>query len=312
MKVLINRYLGDEKMKAIEDLGYKVLYVREKDLKDRQDIFDVDVWFTYMGFMNVDISKMKKLKYIHLTSTGFDQVPIEYVTKNNIFLSNNTTGYAVPMSESIVMYILEVYKNSKKMFKLQEEKSWTIDMSWMELSEKIVGFLGTGNISIESAKRLKSFCVDIWGVNTNGRDVEYFDRCFSFQNSDEFFKRCDIIIGLMPATKETTGIINSSKFELMKENSVFINIGRGNLVNQRDLEKYVHKFKGVVLDVAEDEPLQKDSILWDCENVIITPHNSWVSENNISRLGERVYQNLKSFIETGVPKTYIKDINRGY
>ncbi|WAW14929.1 phosphoglycerate dehydrogenase [Peptostreptococcus equinus] len=312
MKILINRNLGKEKMKAIEDLGYEILHIPEKNLKENDDIYDIDVWFTYYGFEKVDISKMKNLKYIHLTSTGYDQVPIDYILDNNIYLSNNTTGYAIPMAESIVMYILEVYKNAKTMFENQKEHKWKIDMSFGELAGKKVGFLGTGNIAKEAAKRLKAFDCKIWGLNTNGRDVENFDKCYSTDNINDLLKECDVVVGLMPATNKTNGLINKEKFEIMKENSIFLNIGRGNLVNLKDLEKYVDKFRGVVLDVVENEPLDENSSLWDSKNVIITPHNSWVSDQNLNRLGERLYDNLKNYMEKGIPKTYIKDIKRGY
>lgn len=312
MKILVNRFLGEENFQKIRDLGYDLLFIPEKELSDREDIHDIDVWFTYYGFEKADITKMKNLKYIHTTSTGINQVPVEYVLKNNIILSNNKTGYAIPMAESIVMYILEVYKNSHQMFKQQENKQWKMDMSWTELAGKRVGFIGTGNISKETAKRLKPFNIEIWGTNTNGRDIEFFDKCFPLNESDEFFSSCDIIIGLMPSTGNTTGLIGEKEFELMKDNSVVMNIGRGNLFNEDALVKYAPKFKGIVLDVVQEEPLCEESPLWDLENIIITPHNSWVSENNIQRLFERLYENLKSFIETGKPKTYIEDITRGY
>lgn len=323
MKILINRNLGAEKMQAIRDMGYEIIFIPEKELRnstkeelhvreDIDDIYNVDVWFTYMGFEYFDIEKMKNLKYIHLTSAGINQVPLDYVQSRGIFLSNNTTGYAIPMAESVVMYILEVYKNSHKMFKNQENKTWKIDMNWIEVSGKRVGFLGTGNIAQETVKRLKPFGVEIWGVNTDGRDIVGFDRCFSVNNSDEFFKNCDIIVGIMPATKSTTGLVNENKLSLMKNGSTLINIGRGNLIVEKDLEKYVSKFRGVVLDVVENEPLSKDSMLWDCDNVIITPHNCWVSENNIERLANRVVENMESFIKTGEPKTYIRDMKKGY
>lgn len=323
MKVLINRNLGKEMMDSIESLGYEVIFVPEKDLwtmsideidekYNLENVYSVDIWFTYMGFDYLDITKMKNLKYVHLTSAGINQVPLDYLKENNIYLSNNTTGYAIPMAESVIMYILEVYKNSYKMFKGQENKIWRTDMSWLELSGKRVGFLGTGNIAQESVKRIKPFNVEVWGVNTNGRDIEGFDRCFSVDNMDEFFKECDVIVGLMPATNKTTGLVDDSRFKMMKEGSVFINIGRGNLVNEKDLEKNIDKFRGVVLDVVEDEPLTEDSVLWECENVIITPHNSWVSENNLTRLGNRVYENLEYYKNNFVPKYYLSDFTKGY
>ncbi|WP_431689714.1 phosphoglycerate dehydrogenase [Peptostreptococcus anaerobius] len=312
MKVILNRDLGQKKIDMIRDLGYDVELILEKDLKSRDDYYDADVWFTYQGFSKVDMDRWTNLKYIHTTSRGIDQVPKDFVVDRGCYLSCNTTGYSVPMAESIIMYILEVFKNTRTMFDKQDKRLWKMDSNWIELAGKRVGFLGTGNISYQTAKRLRAFDVEIWGVNTNGRSVEGFDRTFSLGESDEFFKECDVIIGLMPATEKTSGIIDGSKFELMKKGTTFLNIGRGNLVNHQDLVKYGPKFRGIVIDVADCEPLPADSPLWDLDNIIVSPHNSWVSENNIERLGDIVYENLKSFIETGRPKTWVKDINRGY
>ena len=105
--------------------------------------------------------------------------------------------------------------------------------------------------------------------------------------------------------------MNAEKFEIMKEGSILLNAGRGSLVNLSDLEKYAEKFKGIVLDVFEEEPLPAESKLWEMDNVIITPHNSWVSERNEERLFENVYNNLKGFIENGKPEKRV-EIKKGY
>ena len=69
---------------------------------------------------------------------------------------------------------------------------------------------------------------------------------------------------------------------LMKDKSTLVNVSRGQILNQRDLIKLLDegKFLGVALDVFEEEPLKENSSLWDYDNVYITPHNSYVSENN--------------------------------
>ncbi|MEG0479096.1 NAD(P)-dependent oxidoreductase [Peptostreptococcus sp.] len=299
-------------MKKIEDLGYEIIYVKEEDMGKRDDIYDAEVWCTYSGFDYVDIEKFKNLKYMALTSTGINHVPKDYLVDNNIFLSNNKAGYNIPISESVIMFILEIYKKSQQAFKKQENKIWNMDMSWMELSGKRVGILGTGTIAKSITKRLKGFDVEIWGVNTNGREIEGFDRCFALDSSDEFFKECDIIVGAMPNTSGTEHIVNSKKMNIMKENSILINVGRGNLIDLQALKYYIDKFKGVALDVVEEEPLDQSSYLWDRENVIITSHNTWVSENNKYRLYDGLYENFKSYAEKRVPNNYIKDIKRGY
>ena len=80
----------------------------------------------------------------------------------------------------------------------------------------------------------------------------------------------------------------------MKEHSIFINISRGKVINENDLIEFIkqNKFLGVILDVFKNEPLDKESLVWDMDNVIITPHNSFVSENNNRRLFEVIYNNL--------------------
>ncbi|WP_101773963.1 phosphoglycerate dehydrogenase [Peptostreptococcus faecalis] len=312
MKALFNVNFDTEKMEKISNLGYEITYIPEHELKDQKDIYDAEVWFTYSGFEEVDIKKFKNLKYIHLTSTGFNHLPKDYILDNNIVVSNNITGYAIPIAESIVMYILEIYKHSHKMFKQQDNKVWKMDMKWSEISGKTVGFLGTGNIAKEAAKRLKCFGVELIGVNTNGRDIENFDKCYALSDSDEFFKKSDVIVGLMPSTDKTSRVLNSRRMDIMKQGSVIVNIGRGSLIDEEALIYHIDKFKGLALDVVESEPLSEESILWEHENVIITPHNSWVSDQNKNRLFETLYNNLESYIKTGEPLHIVKDIKRGY
>lgn len=312
MKAVFNYRFGKENMEKIENLGYEIIYVKEEDMSTREDIYDAEVWCTYTGFDYVDIEKFKKLKYIALTSTGINHTPKDYLVDNNIYLSNNKVGYNIPIAESVIMFILQIYKKSQQAFRKQENKIWNMDMSWMELSGKRVGILGTGNIGKSISKRLKAFDVEIWGVNTDARNIDGFDRCFSLDDSEEFFRACDVIVGAMPDTSGTQYIIDSSKLEMMKKNSILINIGRGNLIDLEALKYYLNKFKGVVLDVVEEEPLDKSSYLWESENVIITPHNTWVSENNKHRLYDGLYENLKFYSENKIPKEYVKDIKRGY
>lgn len=312
MKVLFTINYGKEKFDKIRELGYDVIHYSEDSIENNEDVNTADVLVTYNPFERLDISKMKNLQYIQTTSVGIDQLPKEEVLKRNIKIANNRGGYSVPIGESIVLYILEIYKNSAKFFKQQQNKEWKMDFSVSELYGQRAGFLGTGTISSEAAKRLKAFGVEIWGVNTDGSSKKYFDKCFATEDMNIVFEECDIVVVAMPSTKSTDGIVNKDMFKLMKDGSVFINVGRGNTVNQKDLEECVEKFRGVALDVFESEPLNKDNKLWECENVIVTPHNSWVSDKNKERTFNMVYNNLKHYIMENKPVDNVVDISRGY
>ncbi|RDY26621.1 dihydrofolate reductase [Romboutsia weinsteinii] len=311
MKVLFTENYGEEKFQKIRDLGYDLMYIPERKIENNDEINLAQVLVTYNPFSNLDIDKMKNLRYIQITSVGIDQVPKRSIIENDILLANNRGGYSIPMGEWIVMYILEIYKNTMNLYNQQLNKIWRVDYSVEELCGKTIGFIGTGTIATEAAKRLKAFEVEIWGVNTKGRDTDYFDRCFSTEDMDIVFRECDVVVVTIPSTKETIGMINDNKFKIMKDNSVFINVGRGNIIHEDDLIKNIRKFKGVALDVFEEEPLSTENSLWQYENVIITPHNSWISNMNKDRTFNTIYSNLKSYIQ-GKNINNIVDIKKGY
>lgn len=254
---------------------------------------------------------MKNLKYIQLGSTGFDQVPKDKIINRDILLCNNKGGYSIPIAEWIVSTILQIYKNTKAFYVKQLKKQWICDYSVSEIYGRRIGFLGTGTLALESAKRLKAFGVEIWGCNTDGRSIKYFDKCFSTDDMDEIFKNCDVVVSTIPSTKQTYNIVNKDKFELMKEGACLINVGRGKILDEEDLLKYASKFRAVALDVFQEEPLSENSKLWELDNIIITPHNSWVSEQNSIRSFNLFYNNLKKYISDKEPENIVK-IEKGY
>lgn len=297
MKVLFTYNYGKEKMNKIEKLGYEIVYMNEKEACNNEDINDIDALVCYNPFEKFDMKQFEKLKLIQLSSIGIDQAPIDYIKKNNIMLSNNKGGYSIPIGEWIILKILEIYKNSLYFYKNQENREWKINTNLLELYNKNVGFIGTGTIAIEGAKRLQGFGVNVYGLNTNGRDVEPFDKCFPIDDMDEFLSECDVVVVSIPYTKKTHHLIDSNVIDKMKDNCVLINIARGSIINEEDLIDKIKqgKFLGVALDVFEKEPLSKESPLWNLENVILTPHNCWISENRNDRRFEVIYQNLKRF-----------------
>lgn len=295
-KVLFT-YDYKEKLNLIKALGYDVIVKPEKDLVVTKDIEDIDILCCYNPFKTLELNKLKKLKWIQLSSIGVDQAPLDYLNQNNILLTNNRGGYSIPMGEWIVLKILEMLKNSKNLYKQQLEKRWKIDTSILELHGKKVVFVGTGSIALEAAKRLKGFDVELIGVNTSGRNVTFFDRCLPISNLFDALNIADIVVLTVPYTNSTHHLANTEFFNAMKENSYFINVSRGSIVDENSLIDALNynKFNGVALDVFEHEPLDKNNPLWGFEEVLISPHNSWVSEMRNERRFEAILNNLRAF-----------------
>jgi len=313
LKALFTYDYGSEKIDKIKSLGYEVILKKENGLVYSDDLADVEVLVCYDPFSTLDITKMKNLKWIQLSSIGVDQAPIDYIKEKGILLTNNKGGYSIPIGEWIVMSILLLAKNSMNFYENKKNKKWQLDTSIIEIYGKTVGFIGTGSLAKEAVKRLKGFEVKILGVNSNGRYIEGFDMCFSKDNVNEMLKFCDFVVVTMPYTKETHHFINKERFKAMKDGVYFINVARGSVVDEKELILNLKngKIKAAALDVFEKEPLDEKSPLWDMENVYITPHNSWVSEKRNERRFNLIYENMRRYIK-GEKLLNIVDLEKGY
>ena len=113
---------------------------------------------------------------------------------------------------------------------------------------------------------------------------------------DEVLFFSDVVVVTVPLTAETEGLFDKKRLGLMKTGAVLVNIARGAVVDTDALTEELKKGRlSAVLDVFENEPLEKDSPLWDLENAVVTPHNSFVGEGNAKRLGEVIMANLNGY-----------------
>lgn len=313
IKALFTYSYGGEKMKDIETFGYDIKVVKEQDIIYNEELEDVEILVCYDPFKTLHIEKMKKLKWIQLSSIGIDQVPLEYVKNTSIIITNNKGGYSIPMGEWIVLKALELFKNSKGLYENQTNRKWKMDTKIYELYGKTIGFIGTGTIAVEAAKRFQGFGVNIVGVNTDGRDVQYFNKCYAMSELNKMLKICDVVVGTIPYTQATHHLINEDRFIAMKAGAYFINVARGSIVDEVSLIKNLRsgKLAGAALDVYEEEPLKEHNPLWDLNNVILTSHNSWISEMRNERRFDLIYKNMKSYSQ-GEALVNVVDLKKGY
>ena len=313
MKALFMYDYGKENFDKIRNLGYEIKVVDENHFDKESLDYDSDVLCCYNPFENLDIEKFTNLKLIQLSSIGFDFVPKEKLISMNIPLAHNKGGYSIPMGEWIVLNILQLAKNSRGFIEKQQEKRWKMDLGIMEITGKNIVFLGTGTIAKEGAKRLQGFDVNIIGVNTKGREAEFFHKVYPIEKVEEAIEIADFLVMVLPSTAKTENFMNHEKFKLMKKDAFFINVSRGKVVDEQALFDALknQSIKGAALDVFESEPLSKENPLWDLKNIYITPHNSWISQMKDERRFNLIYENLKRLKE-GKELLNIVDLDRGY
>ncbi len=243
-------------------------------------------------FLSHDIKKFVNLKYIQLTSAGFDRVPMDYVKEHKIEIHNARGVYSIPMAEFALFGVLELYKRGKVFFENQTKHIWEKQRNILELFGKRVCIVGCGSVGTECAKRFRAFGCGVFGIDLFPREDEYYEEMLGLDKLEDVLTESDIVVLTLPLTEETRHLMNEAKLKQMKSGAVLVNIARGAIVDTDALIDALPNLGGAVLDVFEEEPLSEECPLWDMENVIVTPHNSFVGDGNGKRLSEVILGNL--------------------
>ena len=293
-----------EYIPEIEKQGHRVVFMQ----KESDTLPCVPEWVegTVCNglFLSHDIKQFSNLRYVQLTSAGFDRVPMEYIKVHNIEIRNARGVYSIPMSEFALCGVLQLYKQSRFFMDNQKRHKWEKHRGLLELFGKTVCIVGCGSVGTECAKRFSAFGCDVIGVDLYpSEDVQYREK-FPLSRLDEVLPAADIIVLTLPLTDGTRHMINRDRLSLLKGTAVIVNIARGAVVDTEALIEALPHLGGAVLDVFEEEPLETDSLLWDMENIIVTPHNSFVGENNDCRLFQIVMENLKNLFVCASVKQY--------
>jgi len=294
-KILITGALEttDDFIFSLNKMGYEIVnHKDEREIVPSPEQYEIIVCNAL--FLYNDIKNFANLKYIQLTSAGYDRVPMDYINENNIKIYNARGVYSTPIAEFAVCGILQLYKQSVFFHENQKNHKWIKHRGLLELYNKNVCIIGAGDIGNHIAKRLKSFDTNITGVDIYPNKTLWFDECVHLDELKNIIPDSDIVILSLPLTYDTKNFYNNEKFDLMCEGAIFINISRGELVDELALINALitGKLGGAVLDVFQNEPLDEKNPLWDMKNVIITPHNSFIGNNNRERMYNLIYSNL--------------------
>lgn len=298
MKLLITGAFSAtaEQLDMLSSLGFEIMLQKDERGVPECDFSEADAVICNGLFLYHDISEFKKLKFIQLTSAGLDRVPLDEIRKRGIALFNARGVYSVPMAELALAGTLSLYKHLNTFSENQKAHMWQKDRELRELCGETVAIVGCGSVGTECAKRFSAFGTRVIAVDVAKPESEIYSEFYDINDIKKALEISDTVVLTLPLTDETRGMFNGEMFSHFKDGSVLVNISRGAVVNENDLIKALENGKpsGAVLDVFENEPLNESSKLWDMKNVIITPHNSFVSPKNNARLFKLAYDNLKT------------------
>lgn len=297
MKTLVTGALGatEEELNMLRSAGLDITaHPDERQPVDHPEQYEAVICNGL--FLHNDISVFTNLRYVQLTSAGYDRVPLDYIQAHGIQIYNASGVYSVPMAEWTIMRILELYKNAARLFTNQAAHMWEKDRSWQELTGKTACIIGFGAYGQQVAKRLKAFDVQILAANRTMKTSPFVDVFYPLEQLDFCLSQADIVILAIALTDETRNLLSKKRIAAIKPGAILINAARGGLVDEAALAEALRSghIAGAALDVFADEPLPSGSPLWNTDTALISPHNSYVGDKIHQKLFMLVLHNIMS------------------
>lgn len=280
----------------LEARGHKVVFLpQEKDPLPCDPAWVEGVVCNGL-FLYHSIDELPNLRFIQLTSAGLDRAPLEKIRARSIRLYNARGVYSAPMAEFALAGVLALCKRFPFFLNRQKTGTWEKRRDLWELGGRKVTVLGCGSVGTACAKRFSALDCAVTGVDLFPREDPAYAAVLPLEALDGLLPETDVLILTLPLTPETRGILDARRFALLKEGAILVNIARGAVVDEAALICALEdgSLGGAVLDVFETEPLPADSPLWTLENVLLTPHNSFVGNGNGPRLSRLILENLRA------------------
>ena len=268
--------------------------IEDEETRRVIEAYDADGVICNALLLHHDVKRFRHLRFVQLTSAGLDRVPVDELAERGVAVFNARGVYSIPLAEWVVMQILQSYKRSRFFARNQGERKWEKARDLREVAGRTACIVGFGDVGQEVAKRLRPFGVRISAVDIRSRKSTLADEVFGFNSLGTALTSADFVVLAVPLTPTTRHLLNGSSIALMKADAVLVNVSRGQVIDEAALVAALNRgqFYGVALDVFEQEPLDTKSELWSFERVVVTPHNSFVSDQTGKRLFQRVLENL--------------------
>ncbi len=267
---------------------------------------DCDVIITNKVVIDKGImQKCKNLKLICIAATGTNNVDLKFAKEKGIVVKN-VVGYSTTSVAQATFTLLfsligssSYYDDYIKSHKWSKSPIFThLQREFFEIKGKTWGIIGLGNIGKEVAKIATAFGAKVVYYSTSGVNR---DTIFKRKTLDNLLRESEIISIHAPLNEKTKNLIKKDELSKMKKGAIILNMGRGGIINEKDLAYALDNFKILAgLDVVEFEPIREDNPLLyvkNLDNIIFSPHIAWASKEARKKLVEMVAKNIENFIK---------------
>lgn len=259
-----------------------------------------EIMFKSLGseeYFNKYLELLKGCSFVQGSWAGIETKEAQMLIDNSQSFCHGGGIHAIPIAAYVFAQMLRSIKSIDEHINLQKNKNWTQMTSVGELTDMTIGITGFGGIGQEVARLAKAFRMKVFATKRTPVSSDNLDRLFRPAELDLMIADCDFIVNCLPASNETYKVFSEKQFNLMKDTAMFINVGRGESVDEISLASALKNnlIKCAALDTTDPEPLDESSPLWSLKNCFITPHDSAWGPRAPQRAVDLFIENYKRF-----------------
>src|SRR5260221_12716096 len=248
------------------------LLITPQHIADIDGVYVVRPWIKPSTFAN----GAANLTIVARAGTGYDKIDVEACTDNNVLLFNSPDALTHSTASSALLLMLALAKRLPAQEKVTREGRWDLQKSVQgaEIQHKTLGIVGLGRTGRELARLVAPFDMHIIAYSPHADPAQAQELGIKLVTLEEVFRESDYISLHSSLRDDTRGMIKREHLALMKPTAYFVNVARGELIDEHALVEMLreHRIAGAGLDVFEEEPLPVDHPFIKMDNVILTPH----------------------------------------
>lgn len=321
--VLTNFHFEPDDLEKVRDAAApgQVIFTPDRDEFDRM-LARAEVVCAFQAPEDI-VERAPKLRWFQFPGAGVDNLlRTSLLRKGSKVVVTSVAGiHAIPISEYVFTSMLMFAHHFQEMVKLQQQHNWAYGRRWnalrgTELYGKTLGVIGLGGIGRRIAQLGRAFGMRVLAMrrsaSAEASDPDV-DELYPPNGLRDLLGASDYVVLALPLTPETERVIGEHELLAMKPTAYLVNISRGRVIDEQALIRALQGgwIAGAGLDVTVEEPLSKNSPLWDMPNVILTPHMSGLTDQYSMRLTEVFTENLHRY-RAGEPLLNVVDPAKGY
>lgn len=317
-KILITRKIPQQFIEQLEQIGDVVMWDKELTPMPREtflsEVKDATACFITLS-ESVDEEVLKEasdLKIIANMAVGYDNIDVVRANDHDITVTNTPdvlTETTAELGFTLMLTVARRIIEAKRYVQEGQWQSWgPYLLSGKDVHGSTVGIYGMGDIGRAFARRLKGFNTRILYHNRTQNPEAEKELDATYVSFETLLKESDFVICTAPLTPQTENQFDSKAFNLMKNDAIFINIGRGAIVDETALVEALrnHTILGCGLDVLRQEPIDVNHPLLKLDNAVIVPHIGSASRLTRDRMVQLCVNNILAVLNHQLPITPVK------